>query len=99
MTARIWRGDSEGPTARPCFVGKRMKREHFVKVVEETLEETLDSLPQKFRSTMYRTDRLFRVGGHCDVTSRFRRRLSRSVHAPCLSNSSSSRATRPRLCS
>ncbi len=37
------------------------------------------SLPREFRSTMYRTYHLFRVGGHSDVTSRFRRRLSRYV--------------------
>jgi hypothetical protein len=37
VIARIWRGYSEWPFVWHCFVGERMKREHFVKVVEETL--------------------------------------------------------------
>jgi len=69
-----------------------------------TIEETLDSLPQEFRSTMYRTDGLFQVGGHSDATSSFRRRLGRNLPVPCPTNHSStcatrspSRATRSRL--
>src|ERR1700686_161883 len=58
----------------------------------------------RLRCTMYRPDGLFQVGGQSDVTSHFRRRLSRYVSVPCLSNRSSacanrssSRATRSRL--